>query len=211
MAITTFLVDLDDTLYPATSGIWTLIGKRIDRYIHERLGLPAERVTSLRKDLFNTYGTTLRGLQIEYGIDTGDYLAFVHDVPIEELVHPSPQIAHLLKRYPQRKLIFTNADSRHAQRVLHAAGLEDCFESIIDILDITPYCKPQPESYAIAFRLAGVRPEECLMIDDSARNLAPARQMGCTTIRIGQPQPDQPIDFCIPSITQLDLCIPPTL
>lgn len=210
MPITTFLIDLDDTIYPAACGIWSLIGSRIDQYLIERLALPAEHVTPLRKELFNTYGTTLRGLQILYGIDAQDYLAYVHDVPVEKMVHPSPEIATLLNRYPQRKLIFTNADARHARRVLCAAGLESCFSEIIDILDLSPYCKPQPEAFDIAFKIANVGPQECLMIDDSARNLAPAHKLGCTTIRVGPAHTDQNVDYWIPSIADLELCFPPT-
>ncbi|MCX8025711.1 MAG: hypothetical protein N3A60_10960, partial [Thermanaerothrix sp.] len=112
------IFDLDDTLYPASSGVWEAIGERIDLFIHQKLGLSHEEVEPFRKNLFRTFGTTLRGLYLQYHIDPAEYLAFVHDIPLERYLQPNPALRTLLKVLPYPKVIFTNADKNHANRVL---------------------------------------------------------------------------------------------
>ncbi len=178
--------DLDDTLYPSSTGLWDLIGERINQYMILRLGLPAEGIGELRETLFRQYGTTLRGLKITRGIDERDYLDFVHDVPVHQYLQPIEGLPEMLDNLPQKRLVFTNADANHARRVLTALGISDQFQEIIDILDISPYCKPQPEAYQNALKLAGVDdPGEVVVIDDSMRNLASAKSLGCATIHVG--------------------------
>jgi putative hydrolase of the HAD superfamily len=197
--INLLLVDLDDTVYPYTSGLWGAIGDRINLYMIERMHFPREEVDALRHRLFATYGTTMRGLVSEFNADQEEYLAFVHDVPLEEFIKPDPQIREVLQSVRQKKVIFTNADTRHARRVLQFLCLEDLFEQIIDIHDIAPYCKPQRGSFTIALEKAGAfSPETCMFLDDSINNLAAAKQLGIYTVRVGytdcKPEYDQAIE-----------------
>ena len=41
------LFDLDDTLYAAATGLWPAIGRRIELFMVERLGLPAGSLDGL--------------------------------------------------------------------------------------------------------------------------------------------------------------------
>lgn len=190
MPYTTLFFDLDDTLYPRDCGLWPAIYQRISLYMHERMGLPWELILSLRKRLFQQYGTTMRGLVVEYGIDEQDYLAFVHDLPLQDFIQPDPAVRAMLLRYKQPKVIFTNADRNHARRVLRVLDLEDCFDLIIDILDMSPYCKPMPEAFRLALRKANdPEPASCVLIDDMPANLATARWLGFYTIRVGDVTP----------------------
>ncbi|MHC1783964.1 MAG: pyrimidine 5'-nucleotidase [Anaerolineaceae bacterium] len=207
--IKTIFFDLDDTLYPRSSGVWPTIGKRIELFMHEKLGLSLEEIPTLRRSLFKIYGTTLRGLQMDYHIDPHDYLAYVHDIPLEQYLQPDPALREIISAYSQRKMIFTNADSKHAGRVIKTLGLDDCFEGIIDILDISPYCKPMPEAFQIALKLAGeIPPQECLFIDDNPSNLMAAAGLGFQTICVGRPEMT-PIEFkCIPDLLSLPTVFP---
>jgi len=101
------------------------------------------------------YGTTMQGLKVLYDIDEDEYLRFVHDVPIENLLSPDQQLRQALLSISIPKYIFTNADTRHARRVMKALGIEDCFSGIIDILEMSPFCKPQAGSFRIAMSYAG--------------------------------------------------------
>ncbi len=209
MPLTTFFVDLDDTLYPPSSGLWDLIRKRIDLYMSERLKIPPEQIPGMRRNLFETYGTTMRGLQATYQIDPTDYLAFVHDVPVEERLRPDDELRRLLDSYPQHKIIFTNADRVHATRVMNALQIQDCFEEIVDIYCLDPACKPQPESFQIAMRLAGeTDPHSCLLVDDAPRNLSAARLLGFTTILVGSSIPHPSSLYTIQSIKDLPQVLP---
>jgi len=89
----------------------------------------------------------MRGLIADFDINQIDYLDYVHDVPLRDHIDPNPVLREMLLNLPQRKLIFTNADAAHAKRVLDVLDLTDCFEKIIDIHIMHPYCKPLPQAY----------------------------------------------------------------
>jgi pyrimidine 5'-nucleotidase len=204
MTLKTIFLDLDDTLYPPSTGIWPAIGVRIDLYMIERLHLPAEQVPALRRKLFTQYGTTLRGLVVTMHVDQVDYLDFVHDVPVERMLQPDPGLHTVLGGLPQRKVIFTNADRKHARRVLGALQVADCIDQIIDILDVTPFCKPQPGAFECALYMAGEQdPTQCVLVDDGVPNLASARQFGFHTVRVGSAEPSPDYEVGIPTIHEL--------
>jgi len=187
MTFSTLFFDLDDTLYPASCGLWRDIRARIGVYMRERLDIPAEQVEPLRRHYYETYGTALRGLEREYPVDKADFLAFVHDLPLDDYLAPDPGLRSVLSALPARKFIFTNADSAHAERVLRALGLEGCFEGVIDVLAVSPHCKPMPESIEIALRVAGnPDPRRCAILDDLPRTTRVARQAGIFSILVGE-------------------------
>ena len=203
MQPTTLLIDLDDTLYPPTCGLWEAIRRRINLYIESRFGLPPEEASDLRRSLFMQYGTTLRGLQAVYHVDVEDFLAFVHNVPLGQYLQADPALRKSLLALPQRKAIFTNADTPHARRVLAALGLDGLFEQIIDIHAFDPYCKPMPEAFTIALKLLGEKPETTMMVDDSFSNIVAAHALGMRTVWVSTRPPAAPADFVIPAACDL--------
>jgi len=196
--------DLDDTLYDKRSGLWEAIRNRMSLYMHERLGMSWEIIPTLRRHYFETYGTTLRGLQLHHQVDADDYLAYVHDLPIHEFIQPDPELRQMLLTLPLRRFIFTNADRDHAKRVLQTLNLTDCFEGIIDVRAIHFYCKPEPQAYQLALQIAQVdAPQRCLYLDDSLLNLAAARKLGFYTVLVGQDGPEPQVDMSICEIKEL--------
>lgn len=186
MKIDTLIFDLDDTLYPPSTGVWDAIGDRINQFIQGYLDLPPESVPVVRDELFHKYGTTLRGMQIVYGIDPYQYLNYVHNIPLDDYLQPNPALRNVLSRIDARMVIFTNSDQNHALRVLDRLGLAGIFERIIDVMDVAPYCKPQPEAFRLALDILGnPDPARCVMIDDSQRNVDAARELGFHTILVG--------------------------
>jgi pyrimidine 5'-nucleotidase len=179
------LIDLDDTLYPPNSGAWGLVGHRIDQFLHEEMGFQPYEVLELRERLFRQYGTTLRGLQIEYEVDMDHYLDYVHDVPLADILSPDPELNQVLDALPQRKVIFTNAYAPHACRVINILGIQNHFEKIIDIYALYPYCKPEVEAFHKALEIIAEDPENCLMVDDNTNNLATAKSLGVATVSVG--------------------------
>jgi pyrimidine 5'-nucleotidase len=110
---------------------------------------------------------------------------------------------------PQKKWIFTNADSNHALRVLNLLGLSGCFQGIIDVRALGFSCKPQMDAYNRALTLAGaVTPAKCVLLDDSPRNLYPARQLGITTVLVGSTDPDPAADYYLPTPKDLPIVMP---
>ena len=193
MRFTTLFCDLDDTLYPSSSGLWQAIKERMTLYMLERLSIPEADVPMLREQYFKMYGTTLRGLQERHDVDTAEYLAYVHDVPLSTYLTPNPVVREVIASLPTRNLIFTNADANHAWRVLAALQLDDLFDTVVDVHAIAPYCKPMPESFAIAMDLADEPdPRKCVMIDDLPRTTRAARGVGMASLLYGSdvPTPD---------------------
>jgi len=193
MRFTTLFFDLDDTLYPSSTGLWLAIKERMNLYMLERLGIPEKDVPLLREQYFKMYGTTLRGLQERHNVDKDDFLAFVHDLPLKDYLTPNPILRDVIASLPTRNLIFTNADVNHARRVLSALQLDDLFETVVDVNAVTPYCKPMPESFAIAMDLADEPdPRKCVMIDDLPRTTRAALNVGMASLLYGceDPTPD---------------------
>ena len=188
MSFSTFFFDLDETLYPGSSGLWVAIRQRIDSYLYERMGIPRDQLATLREKYFHDYGTTLRGLQANHSVDMDEYLAFVHNVPLDLYLQPDPELRAALERIRGRKFIFTNADSAHANRVIKAIGLEGLWDGIIDVHTIAPYCKP--EAFQLALRAAGdPKLHTCVLLDDQARITRAARSLGIFTVLVGKEDP----------------------
>jgi putative hydrolase of the HAD superfamily len=183
----TIFFDLDDTLYPASTGLWEAIKERMNLYMRDRMGFDPAEISHVREKYYLQYGTTLRGLQANHVIDVQDFLAFVHDLPLGDFILPNPALCKVIAALGTRNLIFTNADAAHARRVLKALGLDECFEDIVDVNAVAPYCKPMPESFEIAMRVAGESdPARCVMIDDLPRTTRAAREAGWFSILFGQ-------------------------
>lgn len=193
MKFTTIFFDLDDTLYPATSGLWQAIKERMNLYMRDRMGFDPAEIPYVRERYYLQYGTTLRGLQANHQIDVQEFLAFVHDLPLGDYLQPNPALCEIIASLGTRNLIFTNADAAHARRVLKALALDGCFADIVDVNAVAPYCKPMPESFGIAMRVAGESdPARCVMIDDLPRTTRVAREAGWYSILFGhdRPHPD---------------------
>ncbi|CAJ1799452.1 unnamed protein product [Sphenostylis stenocarpa] len=133
------LFDLDDTLYPLSTGIAKACGQNIKDYMVEKLGIEKSKIDDLSNLLYKNYGTTMAGLRaIGYDFDYDEYHSFVHGrLPYENL-KPDPVLRNLLLSLPYRKLIFTNSDKVHAVKALSRLGLEDCFEGIICFETLNP-------------------------------------------------------------------------
>jgi putative hydrolase of the HAD superfamily len=183
---TTIFFDLDDTLYPSSSGLWPTLKERMNRYMIERMDIPAEDVPRLRERYFRTYGTTLRGLQANHKIDVDDYLAYVHDVRLTDYIHPDPVQQAVLSSLPTRNIIFTNADVQHARRVLKVLEIEPYFANVVDVNAMDPYCKPSPQAFSLALKAASESdPSRCVMIDDLPHTTRAAKNFGMYALLYG--------------------------
>ncbi|MEI6557556.1 MAG: pyrimidine 5'-nucleotidase [Rhodospirillaceae bacterium] len=190
-----WLFDLDNTLYPASCDLFPLIERRMGAFIAERFGVSLEEARRRQKRFFRDYGTTLRGLMVEYGVEPQLFLDYVHAIDLGS-VAPSPALARGLTALPGRKLIFTNASRDHAERVMARLGVTGLFEAVYDIADAGYRPKPDPAPYAGLLARHGVDPARACMLDDMARNLVPAAGLGMITVWIrtdsawGRPGPE---------------------
>ena len=201
MSITTLLIDLDGTLYPNENGMWDAIADRMEKFMHEVLHLPLEVIPTMRQEYFLKYGTTLKGLQENYSIDQFEYLDYVHDIPLDKFIKPDDQLRTILENIPMKKWIFTNSDRAHSERVLNALGIQGLFEDIIDVISLDFYNKPNPIVYSKALEITGAtHPSKSIFLDDTPRNLMPARQLGMRTVLVGNKPRGEEAEFHIQTI-----------
>jgi putative hydrolase of the HAD superfamily len=176
-----WIFDLDNCLYPASTGLFSLIDERMGAYIQRLLGCDPEEARRVQKAHFHAHGTTLAGLMKEHDVDPHDFLEDVHDVPLDR-VQADERLARLLPRLPGRRFVFTNGDAPYARRVLEAIGVHRHFDDLHDIHASELRPKPDPHGYALMCDRFGIDPAHALLADDMVKNLAPAKELGMTTI-----------------------------
>ena len=179
------------------------IGDRINRFMIERLGVKPEEVSRIRDDFLKAFGTTLNALRRYYYVDPDEFLAFVHDIPLDRYLQYEPALDRMLGSIELSKIIFTNADAQHARRVLSRLGILRHFESIIDIHLLEFVNKPYNRAYRRALDIISAKPEECVLIEDSRANIAPAAKMGMMTVMVGDGLRQNGAHYQIKSITDL--------
>ncbi|MDH3240949.1 MAG: pyrimidine 5'-nucleotidase [Alphaproteobacteria bacterium] len=178
-----WVFDLDNTLYSAECRLFHQIDRRMGEYIAALFDMSFDAARRLQKDYFRTHGTTLRGLMTNHGIDPADYLDYVHDIDLTA-IDPSPALDRAISRLPGRKVIFTNADRKHAEQVIGRLGIARHFDGIFDIFDADFVPKPDPGIYGAFVERHKVRPERAVLFEDTAANLAPAAALGMTTVLV---------------------------
>ena len=170
------IFDLDETLYSSDSGLLQEINRRISQFISEFLNIPFQKADIVRERLNYKYGTTLRGLQTIYQINVDEYLKFVHEIPLENYIYPAPSLRKMLISIPLIKVIFTNSDMVHANRVLDRLGVRDLFSLIFDVRAMDFQNKPSSQAYYALLAALGAKGSQCIFVDDSIRNLQTAKK-----------------------------------
>ncbi len=204
MNYSTLFLDLDETLYPHSNGLWEKIGERITLFMVTRLDMNEENAQDLRAHYLSEYGTTLNGLRANHAVDPDDYLEYVHDVQIHDHIKPAPHLRQMLASIRIKKIIFTNSHDAHVKRVLNALDVGDQIDDIIDIYALNFINKPRPEAYAQALKIAhNPDPKTCIFVDDRSVNLIPAAELGMTTAMVGGNEIDPIITHHIEEITDL--------
>ena len=179
--IATWIFDLDNTLYPSSTNLFTRIDERMGAYIGRLLACEPVEARRVQKAFFHEHGTTLRGLMNHHDIDPHEFLSYVHDIDMDVLV-PDLRVIEGIARLPGRKLVFTNGDAPYAGRVLDRLGLGAAFEAIYDIHATDYVPKPDPRAYDGLCAAYEIDPATAVFVEDMARNLKPAKAIGMATV-----------------------------
>jgi putative hydrolase of the HAD superfamily len=181
LSFETWVFDLDNTLYPASSSLFPQIHKRMGLYIAQALKVDAATADALQRKYYREHGTTLRGLMLTHQIQPDEFLSFVHEIDCTVLP-ATPDLDAALGRIPGRKLVFTNGSQKHAENVLGQMGLTHHFDGIFDIKAGDYIPKPAIETYHKMIDRFGFDPKGSVMFEDLAHNLDAAKQLGMTTV-----------------------------
>jgi len=177
----TWVFDLDNTLYPAKTDLFSQVDVRIRDYVADFLSMEKDAAYKLQKEYFRDYGTTMRGLMTNHGLDPKPFLNYVHNIDVTP-VSPSPNLGKALAKLPGRKIIYTNASTAHADRVMKRLGVDKHFSGVFDIADADYAPKPEPGPYNEMIERFDIDPKKAVMVEDIAKNLEPAAAMGMATV-----------------------------
>jgi putative hydrolase of the HAD superfamily len=197
------LFDVDDTLYAKSAGVMDIVRGRISAYMALRLRMDEETIRELRTRYWRQHGSTMRGLILEFGIDPDDYLSYVHDFSVAGLLSGNERLGSILSALPWHRFVLTSATAEHAQQVLAALGVRDCFERVFDIRATAYVGKPHPAAYQHVLAALGIAAEDCVAIDDSMPNLRTAREMGMITVLVSPTERADGVDFTIGGIEEV--------
>jgi putative hydrolase of the HAD superfamily len=187
-AIKCWIFDLDNTLYSGKTRVFEQVDKKMSKYISEKLNVNIVEAKEIQKNYFYEYNTTLNGMINNHKIDADEFLEFVHDVDIDFLKKDSLLNEELMK-LDGKKIIFTNSSRKHAMNVIRKIGIDQHFDDIFDIVDSEFVPKPDIVSYKKLVEKHKIDPKLCVFIEDIARNLKPAYEMGMKTIWIENDEP----------------------
>jgi putative hydrolase of the HAD superfamily len=176
-----WIFDLDNCLYPPSTGLFELIDQRMGAYIERLLDCDPEEARRVQKAHFHEHGTTLAGLMKDHHVDPHHFLDDVHGISLDRL-KCDERLSKLLPRLPGRRFVFTNGDASYARRVLARIGIDRHFDELHDIHANRYRPKPDPYGYGLFCERFGVDPRRSLLVDDMVQNLAPAKALGMTTI-----------------------------
>ncbi|MBQ4513434.1 MAG: HAD-IA family hydrolase [Anaerolineaceae bacterium] len=209
MAYEAYFFDLDGTLYDNRCGMVDRINSLIDEWILRVVPGKKDDVATFRHDLFLRYGGTLPGLAVEYNSDYYASLKFCHDFDVREYVKPDPVLRENLFLLSGRKYILTTSYRFYAVRVLKALGILECFDGIIDAVDVFPAPKPSEKAFRRALQITAESDvSRCVFLDDQPRNVAAGHKEGFFSVQVGTEFPPDPFaDAWIPSIRDI-LTIP---
>ncbi|TBX23214.1 pyrimidine 5'-nucleotidase [Nioella sediminis] len=186
--ITTWVFDLDHTLYPPDMALFDQINVKMTAYVMEALGVDRAEADRLRYRYWRDHGTTLAGLMDIHGVDPGPYLHEVHQIDFSVLT-PDPDLAARIRALPGRRIIYTNGTAPYAEQVIAARGLSGLFDAIYGVEHAGLRPKPERRAFEAVFARDGLDPTRAAMFEDDVRNLAAPHQMGLRTVHVA-PDPE---------------------
>lgn len=181
---TLLVFDLDNTLYPYRSGLYTYINQRMNAFIQKRLGLSYEEVDQIRSGYIRQYGTTQQGLAEEYGISSEEFLCYAHDIEVEKYLQRSFLFREALRGISQPKYLFTNSPIHYATRILKHLQIDDLFEGFISIETLRYIGKPNRSAFEILCKHIPSEYHEIKFLDDEPKNIEMGKQFGLIGIPV---------------------------
>lgn len=183
LEVTTWVFDLDNTLYPPQAALFDQIEVRMTDWVSEELGVSRSEADKIRDDYWRRFGTTLTGLMDLHDIDPGPYLTHVHEISLDHLT-PDAQLRSAIEDLPGRKIVFTNGTASYAGRVTEALGLSGVFDALYGVEEAGFRPKPERAAFEQVFAADGFDTERAAMFEDDVRNLEIPHTLGMRTVHV---------------------------
>ena len=178
-----WVFDLDNTLYPASSNLFSKIDVRMKEFIIKTLNLDPAEAYTMQKEYYLKYGTTLSGLMINHNVLPKDFLDYVHNIDTSSL-NKDIRLGKILKKLPGELYIYTNGSTSHALNVMKRLEIDNYISKIFDIEDANYIPKPSKESLDCFIKKFNINPSEAIFFEDISKNLINAKKLGFQTILI---------------------------
>ena len=183
-----WIFDLDNTLYSGDTKVFDQVDKKMSKFISEKLNVSVDEAKKIQKNYFHEYNTTLNGMIKNHKINANEFLEFVHDVDLDFLKANKP-LEQEITNLNGKKFIFTNGSKAHAANVTKRIGIENLFDGVFDIVESDFIPKPSIEPYKKIIEKYKIEPQYSIFIEDIARNLKPAHELGMKTVWIKNDEP----------------------
>jgi putative hydrolase of the HAD superfamily len=182
-----WLFDLDNTLHDAGHAIFPHLNQSMTHYIAQHLALDHAAASALRMHYWQRYGATLLGLLRHHAIDANHFLHHTHQFDdLAGMVRAERGLRHLLARLPGRKVLLTNAPQHYAGQVMQHLGIDRHFQRsyAVEQMRLFGRYRPKPSRAMLRaiVRRERVRPQRCILVEDTLENLRSAKACGMATV-----------------------------
>ena len=147
-------------------------------YTHEELlrfvGMPSPKAARILVEE-NSLSLTPE----EFWAEAGGLFRNVYEAPELTLFDGVKDLLELLGERGVKTALVSSTSAAGILTVLDRFGLVRCFDAIVS-RDLVEHHKPSPEPYRRAARLLGAKPEDCLVVEDSAMGIAAGKAAGMT-------------------------------
>lgn len=182
-----WIFDLDNTLHDARPHIFPHINRAMTEYLRHHLGLDEAAAGALRRKYWLRYGATLLGLIRHHDTDPGHFLWHTHQFSdLRRMVVSEPRLPQVLRRLRGPKYLFTNAPVHYAGAVLEVLGITGQFDAVHAIERVR--FRPKPDAYGFLrlCRAHHLKPQRCIMVEDTLANLRTAKRLGMKTVWVSR-------------------------
>lgn len=129
-----------------------------------------------------------------------DYLSYIEKMNESEILPKVKKVLKYLKKKDQP--IALGSASKNAQPILEKVGLMSYFESIVDGNSVTK-AKPDPEVFLIAANDLKVKPEDCIVFEDSVAGIQAANIANMVSVGIGDKKVLHEADYIFKDFTEM--------
>jgi len=181
------LLDLDNTLYPASGLMDQGISRRMQEFVTRFLQVSPDEAVKLRNEGLKTCGTTLEWLRAEHGlVDMNVFFEAVH--PASEIgeLASDPGLRSYLLSLGLPMTLLTNAPMIHATRVLDFFNIRDIFLGVFDLTFHNGKGKPHPSSFLDTLAASGYGVEETLFVDDLPKYVRGYKALGGKAVLVDE-------------------------
>lgn len=130
-----------------------------------------------------------------------DYLSFIAKMNHDEILPDVPKVLNYLKE--QNQPISLGSASKNARQILEKVDLLKQFDAIVDGNDVSK-AKPDPEVFLIAAKALNIKPEDCIVFEDSVAGVQAANTANMISIGIGEKSVLHEADYVFSDFTEID-------